>query len=74
MGGEYTVLEFWKIRGVSRIYPHLSEDWSGIGIVFLYFSTTGIYGTHKQWVMSDSIDALYIFFETGIMTSLQQSR
>lgn len=37
-------------------------------------TTTGSYGTHEQWVMSDSIGSDYVYFENGIMTSLQQSK
>jgi len=37
-------------------------------------TTVGSYGTHEQWVMSDSIDSSYVYFEDGILTSIQQSR
>lgn len=36
-------------------------------------SSVGSYGRHEQWVMSESISSSYVYFENGIMTSLQQS-
>lgn len=37
-------------------------------------TSTGSYGEHEQWVMSDGIGSDYVYFENGIMTSLQQSK
>lgn len=37
-------------------------------------TTIGSYGNHEQWVMSDGIGSDYVYFENGIMTSLQQSK
>lgn len=37
-------------------------------------STIMGHGTHEQWVMHDSIGSDLVYFEDGIMTSLQQSR
>lgn len=36
-------------------------------------TTTGSFGTHEQWVMSNNINSSYVYFENGLMTSLQQS-
>lgn len=36
-------------------------------------TTVGSYGKHEQWVMSDSIGSSYVYFENGILTSIQQS-
>lgn len=36
-------------------------------------TTTGTYGTSEQWVMYDSIDSSYLYFDNGILTSIQQS-
>lgn len=35
--------------------------------------STGAYGTHEQWVMHE-FGSTYVYFENGIMTSLQQSK
>ena len=37
-------------------------------------TTIGVYGKHEQWVMHDSINSNYLYFENGILTSAQQSR
>lgn len=37
-------------------------------------TTTGTYGSHEQWVMHDSPDSDYVYFQNGILTSIQQSK
>jgi hypothetical protein len=36
--------------------------------------TTSSFGTHEQWVMSDSMNSDYVYFDNGVLTSLQQTR
>jgi hypothetical protein len=37
-------------------------------------TSTGTWGEHEQWVMHDSINSDYLYFENGILTSIQQSK
>jgi regulatory protein YycI of two-component signal transduction system YycFG len=37
-------------------------------------TTTDSWGKHSQWVMRDSINSDYVYFENGILTSIQQSK
>lgn len=37
-------------------------------------STVNTYGTSEQWVMSDGGGSDYVYFDNGVMTSLQQSK
>jgi len=36
--------------------------------------TTGTYGVHEQWVMSEGFKSDYLYFDDGILTTIQQSR
>jgi hypothetical protein len=36
--------------------------------------SSGSWGTHEQWVMHDSTNSDYLYFENGILTSLQRSK
>jgi hypothetical protein len=36
--------------------------------------TKGSWGIHEQWVMSDSMYSDYLYFENGILTSMQQTK
>ncbi|MFA6009258.1 MAG: hypothetical protein WC799_04680 [Desulfobacteraceae bacterium] len=37
-------------------------------------TTSGAWGEHEQWVIHDSINSDYLYFENGILTSMQQSK
>lgn len=37
-------------------------------------TTRNSYGSHDQWVMHDSIDSSYLYFDNGILKSIQQSK
>jgi hypothetical protein len=37
-------------------------------------TTDTAYGTREQWVMSDSYNSSYLYFDNGILKSIQQSR
>ena len=36
--------------------------------------STGAWGIKQQWVMHDSINSSYLYFDNGILTSMQQSK
>lgn len=37
-------------------------------------TTTGAYGEHEQWVMRESSNSDYLYFDNGVLSSIQQSR
>ena len=58
-----------------KIYIGMTTDQvrAAWGRPYTINTTTGSYGTHEQWVMHEMGND-YVYFENGIMTSLQQSK
>jgi hypothetical protein len=43
------------------------------GKPYMINTTVGSYGKHEQWLMHNSISPYYVYFDNGILTSIQQS-
>ena len=62
--------------GEKKIFIGMTKDQvvAAWGKPYKINTTTGSYGTHEQWVMHDSINSSYIYFENDILTTIQQSQ
>jgi len=59
-----------------KIHIGMTEDQVRVawGKPYRINTTTGSYGEHAQWVMHDSIHSDYLYFDNGVLTSIQQSK
>lgn len=61
--------------GAKKIFIGMNQDQvkAAWGKPYKINSSTGSYGVHEQWVMSEGFGGDYLYFQNGVLTSMQQS-